>query len=264
MLYNSALAFACVTGMKKTLVVIPTYNEANNLPMMVAELFGLELNGLEILVVDDDSPDGTGDIADSLAEQHPDKIHVMHRKIKEGLGRAYIAGFTWALSKDYDYIIQMDADFSHSPSHIPEMLEAIQNYDVVIGSRYVDGGEIDNRWEFGRYLLSWWANAIYTKLILNLDVKDGTAGFKCWRSETLRGIDLQKIGSQGYSFQYEMAFVTQKLGYSAKEIPIYFEDRRIGKSKLTVPIKIEAAMRIWSVVWQYRKLTPENRLTEKD
>lgn len=247
--------------MQKIIVVLPTYNEAKNLPMMIAELFGLSIDGLEILVVDDNSPDGTGEIADAQVKQHSGKVHVIHRAIKEGLGRAYIAGFTWALKKDYDYIIQMDTDFSHSPKHIAEMLETIKTYDIVIGSRYVEGGEIDNRWEISRYLMSWWANAIYTKLILNLDVKDGTAGFKCWRADTLRGIDLQKIGSHGYSFQYEMAYVSQKLGYKTKEIPIYFEDRRIGKSKLTIPVKLEAALRIWSVVWQYRKLSPDHRLT---
>jgi dolichol-phosphate mannosyltransferase len=244
---------------EKVLVVIPTYNEANNLPLMVAELWALRIPNLSILVVDDNSPDGTGTIAEELTQPRPGQLHVLHRPKKEGLGRAYVAGFKWALRNNYDIIVQMDSDFSHSPSHIPEMLTKITKCDVVVGSRYVSGGKIDERWEAGRYLLSWWANAIYTRLLLNLNVRDATAGFKCWRATTLRGIDLDGIGSQGYSFQYEMAYITEKLGYKVIEIPIYFEDRRIGASKLTIPIKLEAAFRIWQVIWRYRRLTPQNR-----
>ena len=243
------------------LVVIPTYNEADNLPLLVAELWALNVPHLSILVVDDNSPDGTGHIAEELTQPRPGQLHVLHRTKKEGLGRAYVDGFKWALAQDYDIIIQMDSDFSHSPQHINEMLQEIQNYDVVVGSRYVAGGKIDDRWEAGRYLLSWWANAIYTRLLLNLDVRDATAGFKCWRAETLRGIDLDKISSHGYSFQYEMAYLVEKLGYRVKEIPIYFEDRRIGSSKLTIPIKLEAALRVWHVFWKYRNYTAADRLT---
>ena len=244
---------------KKILVVIPTYNEAKNLPLLAAELWGLNIPHLSILIVDDNSPDGTGQIAEELTQPKPGTLNVLHRQNKEGLGRAYVAGFKWAIARDYDIIIQMDCDFSHSPSHIPTMLQQIKQYDVVVGSRYIHGGEIDKRWEAGRYLLSWWANAIYTRLLLNLQVKDATAGFKCWRATTLRGINLDRIGSQGYSFQYEMAYITERLGYSLIEIPIYFEDRRIGASKLTIPIKLEAAIRIWQVLWQYRHLTPADR-----
>ena len=250
--------------MRKIVVVLPTYNEADNLPLLVAALWQLEIPGLMILVVDDNSPDGTGRIADELARERPGDLVVLHREKKEGLGRAYVAGFKWALAHEADVVIQMDCDFSHAPHHIPQMLAELNHADVVIGSRYVPGGRIDERWETSRYLLSWWANALYTRLILNLEVRDGTAGFKCWRADVLRGIDLDAISSQGYSFQFEMAYIAQKLGYRAEEIPIYFEDRRIGRSKLTIPIKIEAALRTWFVLWRYRKLNPTKRMPLTD
>lgn len=164
--------------MPDIMVVIPTYNEADNLPLMAAELWALNIPGLSILVVDDNSPDGTGQLAEELARQRPETLEVLHRPQKEGLGAAYVAGFTYALSRNVDAIIQMDCDFSHSPEHIPQMLRELRRYDVVVGSRYVNGGQIDERWETGRYLLSWWANAIYTRLLLNLQVKDAIAGFK--------------------------------------------------------------------------------------
>ena len=243
--------------MPRIFVVIPTYNEAENLPVMAAEIWALRIPDLAILVVDDNSPDGTGRIADELAARRPDELFVLHRARKEGLGAAYVAGFKWALDHEADVVIQMDCDFSHSPEQIPQMLaELQQGYDIIVGSRYVGGGQIDERWETGRYLLSWWANAVYTRFLLNLSVKDATAGFKCWRADTLRDINLDEISSQGYSFQFEMAYVAEKLGYRIKEVPIYFEDRRIGQSKLTIPIKIEAALRTWLILWQYRRLTP--------
>jgi dolichol-phosphate mannosyltransferase len=250
--------------MEKIVVVIPTYNEADNLPVMAAELWDLGIPGLSILVVDDNSPDGTGRIADDMVKRYPGKIGVIHNPAKGGLGRAYRIGFDAALEQGAELIIQMDCDFSHSPSHIPEMLEKIKQVDVVVGSRYVAGGKLDERWETGRYLLSWWANAIYTRLLLSLDVKDTTAGFKCWRAEALRGINLDRISSNGYSFQFEMAYLAQRLGYRVLEIPIYFEDRRIGHSKLTIPIKIEAAVRAWQILWRYRSITPALRQVVKD
>lgn len=248
--------------MKKTIVVIPTYNEADNLPIMTAELQALDIQGLSILFVDDNSPDGTGRIADEVVQRHPQQVSVIHNPGKGGLGKAYRIGFKAALERGADLVIQMDCDFSHSPTHIPEMLEKIKQVDVVVGSRYVAGGRLDERWETGRYLLSWWANAIYTRLLLGLTVKDTTAGFKCWRAAALRGIDLDRISSNGYSFQFEMAYVAERLGYRIEEIPIYFEDRRIGRSKLTIPIKIEAAMRAWQILWRYRKFTPDMRRHE--
>jgi dolichol-phosphate mannosyltransferase len=249
--------------MEKIIVVIPTYNEADNLPVMAAELWSLGLPNLSILVVDDNSPDGTGRIADDLAQRYPGQIEVIHNPIKGGLGRAYRIGFKAALARGAELVVQMDCDFSHSPSHIPEMLNEISEVDVVVGSRYIAGGKLDERWETGRYLLSWWANAIYTRFLLGLNVKDTTAGFKCWRATALRGINLDRISSNGYSFQFEMAYVAQRLGYRVVEIPIYFEDRRIGRSKLTIPIKIEAAMRAWQILWRYRGFTPAMRQTEQ-
>jgi dolichol-phosphate mannosyltransferase len=237
-------------------VTIPTYNEVDNLPVMAAELWALKIPGLSILVIDDNSPDGTGDIAQSLAERRPGELFVLKQSGARDLGRAYIAGFKWALEQDADYIVQMDCDFSHAPQHIPEMLDAIQDADVVVGSRYVEGGKLDEGWGFGRYLASWWANSVYLRLILNLQVKDATAGFKCWRADTLRGIDLDALNSNGYSFQFEMAYLTEKLGYKVIEIPIYFEDRRIGSSKLSMPSKIEAALRTWEIRWRYRQFNP--------
>lgn len=243
--------------MQKSFVVIPTYNEANNLPVLVAELWTLQIPGMIILVVDDNSPDGTGEIADELALQRPGELYVLHQPNKGGLGRAYVAGFKWTLEQGADIVIQMDSDFSHAPEHIPEMLNMIQDSDVVVGSRYVAGGRLDERWGTGRYLLSWWANAIYTKFILNLKVKDATSGFKCWRANALRDVDLDNVSSNGYSFQFEMAYVAEKQGYKITEIPIYFEDRRIGRSKLTIPIKIEAALRAWEILWRYRDYEPK-------
>jgi dolichol-phosphate mannosyltransferase len=234
------------------MVVVPTYNEADNLPAMAGELLALDLPGLEILIVDDNSPDGTGEIADDLVGRHPNHVHVLHRPGKLGLGTAYIAGFGYALEHGADLIVQMDADFSHSPSYIPQFIEAIDGYDVVVGSRYVAGGRTDERWSWWRYLLSWWANSVYTRVILGVKVKDATAGFKCWRRTTLEGIGLERVRSNGYVFQVEMAYLTEKHGYRVLELPIYFEDRRIGQSKMTVPVKIEAALRTWQLRWRHR------------
>jgi dolichol-phosphate mannosyltransferase len=228
---------------------------------MTEALFNLDIPSLNILIVDDESPDGTGLIADELVARHPDRVHVLHRTEQRGLGRAYIAGFRWALEHGADLIVQMDCDFSHSPSYIPQFLEHIKEYDVVVGSRYVPGGKTDEDWGLGRWLLSWWANSIYTRLILGCKTRDATAGFKCWRRETLQGIDLSRIRSQGYIFQVEMAYVTEKLGYRIVEIPIYFEDRRIGQSKMTMPVKIEAALRVFEVRRRHRRLRPHDRLT---
>ncbi len=244
----------------KLTVVIPTYNEAENVRPMTEALLELGIPALEILIVDDGSPDGTGHIADELAAQYSGRVHVLHRTGPRGLGVAYIDGFRWALEHGADLIAQMDCDFSHSPEYIPQFLEHVRDYDVVVGSRYVPGGKTDEDWGRGRWLLSWWANSIYTRMILRCKVKDATAGFKCWRRETLQGIDLSRIRSQGYVFQVEMAYVTERLGYHVLEIPICFEDRRIGRSKMTMPVKIEAALRVWEVRWRHCHLQPHDRL----
>jgi dolichol-phosphate mannosyltransferase len=233
-------------------VVLPTYNEAKNLPLMAAELWSLKIPGLSILVVDDNSTDGTGQIADDLAKRQPSGLAVIHQRNRRGLGKAYIAGFKWALEEEAEVIIQMDCDFSHSPNYIQEMLTVLEDTDVVVGSRYIEGGKLDERWGAGRYLLSWWANTVYTRAILKFQVRDATSGFKCWRAAALRGIDLDAIKSSGYSFHFEMAYLTEKLGYRVIEIPIHFEDRRIGESRLTLPNKIEAAYRAWDIRWRYR------------
>jgi len=241
-----------------TVIVIPTYNEAENMPAITAELFTLDVEeDIQILIVDDNSPDGTGQVADNLAQNnYPGRLHVLHRQGKMGLGTAYVTGFKWALEHGADYIIQMDADFSHSPSYIPQMLEKIPDSDVVVGSRYVGGGELDERWGWWRWFLSWWANSVWTRGILGVHTKDATAGFKCWQRNALERIGLDRITSNGYVFQVEMTYVSEKLGFRILEIPIYFEDRRIGQSKMTVPVKIEAALRVFEIRWRHRRVKP--------
>ena len=258
----SALLQPTVLEQIRLTVVIPTYNEADNLPAIAAALFALPFARLQLLVVDDNSPDGTGQVADELAARynahaHPDRprIVVIHRKGKGGLGTAYVEGMQAALADGAEYVLQMDADFSHSPIYIPQMLGVMLATDahVVIGSRYVPGGTLDEGWGPGRRLLSWWAN-LYSRAILNLRIRDMTAGFKLWRRATLLEIGLEKIRSNGYSFQVEMAYLCEKRGYRLIEIPIHFEDRRIGQSKLDVPVKLESAWRTWQIRWRYRHL----------
>ena len=242
----------------KPTIVIPTYNEAGNVRPMTEALLGLNLPDLDILIVDDESPDGTGRIADELTTEYPDQISVLHRTGRRGLGRAYVDGFRCALEHGAEAVVQMDCDFSHSPEDVPRLLAHLTDYDVVIGSRYVKGGQTDKDWELGRVLLSWWAN-LYTRLILQSSIRDITAGFKAWRRETLLGIDLDVIRSQGYVFQVEMVYVTHRLGYETVEIPIYFEDRRIGESKMTMPVKIEAALGVWRIWCRHHHLQPSDR-----
>jgi dolichol-phosphate mannosyltransferase len=236
----------------RTLVVIPTFNEAENLPALVAELLALGAPGLGVLIVDDNSPDGTGRVADTLAERFPGVIEVRHRPGKQGLGRAYLDGFARALDMGATYIIQMDADFSHPPSAIPAMLREIADCDVVVGSRYVSGGQLDERWGWWRRFLSWWANEVWSRRMLRLQTRDITAGFKCWRRETLLGIGLDRVCSNGYAFQVEMAYLSERLHYRIKEIPIFFEDRRIGKSKMSLPVKAQGAMDVVRIWWHHR------------
>ncbi|MFQ5613258.1 MAG: polyprenol monophosphomannose synthase [Anaerolineae bacterium] len=250
--------------MSKLIAVIPTYNEADNLASMAAALFAQPLEDFEILVVDDDSPDGTGQLADELAGCYPGRFHVIHRTGKQGLGTAYITGFRWALDHGADFVVQMDADFSHSPDYLPKFLSLIDKVDVVVGSRYVKGGQIDERWSGWRWFLSWWANSVWTRLILGVSTKDATAGFKCWRRSALERIGLERIRSNGYVFQVEMCYVAEKLNLRILEIPIYFEDRRIGQSKMTVPVKIEAALRVFEIRWRHRRVRPASRFAEAE
>jgi dolichol-phosphate mannosyltransferase len=244
--------------MRQLTVVIPTYNEAENLAPLTAELWALPIPDLRILIVDDNSPDGTGERAEEIAARQPERMSVIRRSGKLGLGTAYISGFRVAMDQGAQAIGQMDADFSHSPSYLPGFLEALEDYDAVFGSRYVPGGQLDERWGTGRVLLSWWGN-FYARTILGLRVQDVTGGFRVWRRETLAGMPLEGVLSSGYVFQVEMAHVAQRLGYRILEKPIYFEDRRIGKSKMTLRIQLEAAFRVWQVLLAHRKLSRPDR-----
>jgi len=242
----------------KTTIVIPTYNEVENVRPMAEALLALNLHNPDILIVDDESPDGTGQVAEALSEEYPGRVHVLHRNGPRGLGRAYVDGFVWALDHGAEAVVQMDCDFSHSPRDVPRLLAGLAEYDVAVGSRYVEGGETDEDWELGRELLSWWAN-LYARIILTSPIRDITAGFKAWRAETLQGIDLNSIESQGYIFQVEMTYVASQLGYQIAEIPIYFEDRRVGESKMTMPVKIEAALGVWRIWQRHHHLDPSDR-----
>lgn len=246
--------------MPKTVIVLPTYNEKENLLLMIDALFALPVDNLHVLVVDDNSPDGTGRIADERAVADP-RVTVLHRTEKNGLGPAYIAGFKRALTTDADYIIQMDCDFSHQPKYVLDLLKAIESNDLVIASRFIKGGSVDESWSPYRKLLSWFANRVYTPLILGIPLYDATGGFRIWRRSTLIGLDLDRIRSNGYVFQVEMAYVAHRLGFRVKEIPIYFPDRKLGTSKMDIRIQIEAAVRVWQVMQRHRSLTPQMRRT---
>ena len=226
---------------ERALVVIPTYNEAVNLPQIVPQVLAQDPR-LEVLVIDDNSPDGTGAIADRLAAENP-RVHVVHREGKLGLGTAYIAGFRWALERDYEYVFEMDADFSHDPAHLKDFLKAIPGADMVVGSRYLKGRVTVMNWPIGRLMLSYFAN-VYARWLTGLHVWDLTAGFKCFRRTVLEAIDLSAVRSNGYAFQIEMSFRAWRKGFKLVEIPIVFADRTDGQSKLSRAIVREA---IWMV-----------------
>lgn len=237
----------------KTTIVIPTYNEKENLPLLMEKVFGLGMDGLNVLIVDDNSPDGTGALAEELREKCDQRIHVMHRKGKLGLGTAYIQGFQWALENGSDFIGQMDADFSHPIDKIPLLAEELKTYDVAIGSRYVKGGKLDEEWPLFRKLLSGFGN-LYARTILGLTIHDATGGYKLWRRETLEAMPLDRIKANGYMFQVEMNFVATRLGFKFTEIPIYFRERVAGASKMNFAIQREAAVRCWKLRSEYRDL----------
>jgi dolichol-phosphate mannosyltransferase len=230
--------------LERALVVVPTYNERENLTRLVPQILKQD-SRLEILIIDDASPDGTGELADRIADDEP-RLHVLHREGKLGLGTAYIAGFRWALQRDYDVVFEMDADFSHDPAHLPEFLEAIREYDLVIGSRYVHGRVTVVNWPIPRLLLSYTAN-VYARLVTGLPIMDATAGFKCFRRRVLEAIQLDRVGSEGYSFQIEMSLRAWRQGFSLGEIPIVFADRDIGESKMSRKIILEAVWRVWAL-----------------
>jgi dolichol-phosphate mannosyltransferase len=234
-------------------VVIPTFNEAENLPGLVSALFGLPIPELGLLVVDDHSPDGTGEIAEQLSQAHPGRLVVTHRAGKLGLGSAYIFGFSQALEAGAQAVAQMDADFSHPPDKLVDLMQALRSCDVAMGSRYVPGGSVDKNWPLWRRSLSAFGNW-YARLILGLPIRDVTGGFRVWRRETLLGMPLERVRSNGYAFQVEMAYLAARLGYRFKEVPFYFADRRWGHSKMSARIQREAALRVWQMRFEYRHL----------
>lgn len=230
----------------RTLVIIPTYNEVENITHLLPEVLARPF-APEVLVVDDNSPDGTGEAVKSLSASNP-KVHLLSRPAKQGLGKAYLAGFEWGLSRGYEALIEMDADFSHAPKDLDRLVEALQTHDFVVGSRWVTGGGTEN-WGLLRQMISQ-GGSLYSRLILGYPLKDWTGGFNAWRAATLLSIGLKEVRSEGYSFQIELKYRSLKKGFKGLEIPIWFVDRRVGQSKMSSRIVIEALFR----VWQIRKL----------
>jgi dolichol-phosphate mannosyltransferase len=230
--------------MERVLVIVPTYNERDNLPEIVRAVHQ-HLPAADLLVVDDNSPDGTGQVADELAAQDR-QVHVLHRAGKQGLGTAYVAGFKWALARPYDFMFEMDCDFSHDPKYLPELLaRAREGADLALGSRYVDGGGTVN-WGALRKLISR-GGSLYARTILGVRVHDLTGGFKCFRRRVLETIDLDSVSAQGYGFQIEMTYRTIKHGFAVEEVPIVFVDRRVGQSKMSKKIFLEALTLVWKL-----------------
>ena len=225
----------------KALVLIPTYNERANLVPLMKQIFSEGLP-LEVLIIDDHSPDGTGAVADELAAADP-RVHVMHRPGKMGLGSAYVAGFRYALERDYDAVFEMDADFSHNPDSLPEFLRELENADLVVGSRYLHGVTVVN-WPLKRLVLSYGAN-VYSRVITGIPIKDLTGGYKCFRRQVLEALDLSRVKSDGYGFQIEINYKAWRKGFRIREIPILFVDRRAGESKMNQRIVWEAAWMVW-------------------
>jgi dolichol-phosphate mannosyltransferase len=244
-------------GAKTALVIVPTYNERDNLPVLIGQLMLHPL--VRVLVVDDQSPDGTGEVADRLARDHPSRIEVMHRTANRGLGRSYIDGISTMLARpvDVDVICQMDADLSHDPSQLPALIAATDHADVVIGSRYVAGGAIVN-WPRRRRLLSRFANS-YIRLVTRLHARDCTSGYRCWRREALAAIPLEEFTSEGYSFLVEMLYLAAQAGLRFAEVPITFVERRLGESKLTRAVLVESAMTPWRLIGSRRQARPAAR-----
>lgn len=240
--------------MSRYLVVMPTYNEAANITRIVPEVLAQD-PGFHVLVVDDASPDGTGELADRLARDDPRRVHVLHREGKQGLGTAYVEGFRWALAREYELIFEMDADFSHRPDHLPEFLRAAGSHDLVLGSRYLDGRVTVVNWPVTRLLLSYFGTQ-YARIVTGLPVSDATSGFKCFRRTTLEALELDDVASNGYVFQIELTFRAWKKGFSIGQIPIVFEERTEGQSKMSKRIVLEA---VWKV-WQLRLLSMLGRI----
>jgi dolichol-phosphate mannosyltransferase len=227
----------------KAIVIVPTYNEAENIANLINKIFSVDSN-LNILVIDDNSPDGTAEIVKRISEKDP-RVNLIQRPGKLGLGTAYIEGFKYALANGYEAIFEMDADFSHNPEDIPRFLDALEDADLVIGSRYLTGVNVIN-WPLRRLMLSYFAN-LYTRIITGMPVRDATGGYKCFRAEALKQIDLDKIKTNGYGFQIEMNFRFWAKGFRVKEIPIVFVDRRNGVSKMNKKIILEAVFLVWKL-----------------
>ena len=241
---------------QKTLVIVPTYNERENLPLLAQRILA-QPAGADILVVDDNSPDGTGKLADELAAHNP-RVHVLHREEKNGLGRAYIAGFKWALERDYEFIFEMDGDFSHNPDDMPAFLRAAEDADLVLGSRYTNGIRVIN-WPLKRLMLSMGA-AKYVRVITGMPFADPTGGYKCFRRRALQALDLDAVQSNGYSFQIEMTHRLWRQGMKIVEVPIIFTDRFLGTSKMSSKIVREALGMVWKLWWQNGlRQSPRNR-----
>ena len=239
-------------GRTRLTVVMPTYNEADNLPKMAEALMGLDLEGLRLLVVDDNSPDGTGEVADRLAERYNSagrtRLTVLHRTAKDGLGRAYAAGMDQAVAEGAEYVLQMDADGSHPVEYVSQLLGTAlaTGAGFVVGSRYVAGGRLAEEWGLHRRLLSRWANA-YVSAVLHTGLRDVTAGFALWRVDVVTAMRLSEVRSNGYSFQVELKYQAVRAGYTGVEVPIHFEERQIGNSKMTASVQLESAMLPWKL-----------------
>ncbi len=231
---------------ERGLVIIPTYNERDNIARLIDQVLARD-DRLDVLVVDDGSPDGTGAIVDAVKSTNP-RVDVIHRPTKLGLGTAYIAGFKWALARHYAFVFEMDADFSHDPAHLPQFLEALEGADLVLGSRYRNGRVTVVNWPVGRLLLSYAAN-VYARVVTGLKLFDSTGGFKCFRREVLEALELDAVRSSGYAFQIEMNFRTWKKGFRIVEIPIVFVDRTEGESKMSKKIVREAVWMVWRLRW---------------
>ena len=236
-------------------IVLPTYNEVDNLPALIPALFGQPVQDLKLLVVDDGSPDGTGQVAEQLSKLYVDRIHVHHRSGKLGLGSAYITGFKLALEQGAEAIGQMDSDFSHPVEKVPELLAALESADVAQGCRWIAGGGVDGNWPLWRRALSRWGS-VYSQSILRVPMRDVTGGFRVWRRTTLERMPLDRIRANGYMFQIEITYIAHRLGFAIAEIPFYFPDRQAGESKMSGRIAMEASFRVWQALWRYRDLQP--------
>ena len=234
-------------------VILPTFNEAENLPKIVPELFKLPLPDLKLLVIDDNSPDHTGEIADDLASQNPGRLSVVHRAGKLGLGTAYITGFRLALKDGAQAIGTMDSDFSHPVDKLIPLATALETCDIAIGSRYVAGGKVDEAWPVWRKALSSFGNG-YARTILRLPIRDVTGGFRLYRRQSIQAMPLERVRSNGYVFMVEIAYLAHTLGLRFGEVPIYFADRRWGKSKMSMRIQLEAALRVWQILGMYHDI----------